>query len=308
MFCHDIVCLTETWLSEFDQPVVFPTHACYSAFRPLSDGPGRHSGGVSVYISHRLHAHVEFVKQAEDASYPWLKLKHVVHGCPEVYFCVCYMPDRKSRFATQLPYEQLQDDVLHFQNMGAQILICGDMNARTAQEPDYICIDALQEYVDVPGGIDELPEHIVPRQNCDKQAPDGRTWGPELLALCCDANLLILNGRTPGDELGQYTFGVGSASGHSVIDYYFSSAKCMSAVQSLRVLKDASCRTDHFHVQLHIACDTIAAAKAGLPPAPSEPGIRYDADKADDDYQELLVAELQKHWLPLFSSKSMWIC
>ena len=120
MFCHDIVCLTETWLSEFDQPVVFPTHACYSAFRPPSDGPGRHSGGISAYISHRLHAHVEFVKQAVDASYLWLKLKHVVHGCLEVYFCVCYMPDRKSRFSAQLPYDQLHDDILHFQNMGAQ--------------------------------------------------------------------------------------------------------------------------------------------------------------------------------------------
>ena len=199
--------------------------------------------------------------------------------------------------------------------MGGQILICGDMNARTAQEPDYIRIDALQEYVDVPGGIDELPEHIVPRQSCDKQAPDGRTWGAELRALCCDAVLLILNGQTPGDEIGQYTFGVGPAPGHIVIDYYITSANCMSAVQSLCVLEDANCRTDHFPVQLHVACDTIVAAKAGLPPAPSEPRIRYDADKADD-YQVLLVVELQKHWLPFFQQqvdvdmliKVLWLC
>lgn len=142
------------------------------------------------------------------------------------------------------------------------------MNARTAQEPDYVCIDALQDYVDVSGDIDELPKHIVPWQSCDKQAPDSRTWGPELLALCCDANLLILNGRTSGDEIGKYTFGVDPASGHSVIHHYISSAKCMSAVQSLCVLEDANCRTDHFPVQLYVACDTIVAAKAGLPPAP----------------------------------------
>lgn len=106
---------------------MFPAHACYSAFRPLSDGPSRHSGGVSVYVSHRLHAHVEFVKRAEDASYLWLRLKHVVHGCPEAVcrakpkglVCVCYMPDRRSRFAATLPFEQLQEDVMQFQNMGA---------------------------------------------------------------------------------------------------------------------------------------------------------------------------------------------
>ncbi|DBA82897.1 TPA: hypothetical protein ACH3X1_006689 [Trebouxia sp. C0004] len=128
------------------------------------------------------------------------------------------------------------------------------------------------------------------------------TWGPELLALCCDANLLILNGRTSGDEIGKYTFGIDPASGHCVIDYNISSAKCMSAVQSLCVLEDANCRTDHFPVQLYVACDTIVAAKAGLPPAPSEPRIQYDAEKADD-YQELLVAELQKHWLPHFQQQ-----
>ena len=58
----------------------------------MRDGPGRYSGGVSVYVSDRLHARVELVKTAEDASYLWLKLKCVVQDCPEVYFCVCYMP------------------------------------------------------------------------------------------------------------------------------------------------------------------------------------------------------------------------
>ena len=103
-----IVCLTETWLSVFDQPFMLPTHACYSAFRPLCDGPGCHSGGASVCVLPCLYADVEIVKQAEDASYLWLKHVHVVLGCPEVYLCVCFMPDRKSQFAAQLQYHELQ--------------------------------------------------------------------------------------------------------------------------------------------------------------------------------------------------------
>ena len=67
--CHDFVCLTETWLSEGDAKFVVPHCTCYSACRPIRDGPGRPLGGVSVYVPDQLHAHVELVKTAEDASY-----------------------------------------------------------------------------------------------------------------------------------------------------------------------------------------------------------------------------------------------
>ena len=125
----------------------------------------------------------------------------------------------------------------------------------------------------------------------------------------------ILTGWTSGSENGNCAFEIGFASGHSVIDCYISSTKCTSAVQSLCVLEDANCHTDHFPVQLHVACGSIVAATAGLPFAPSEPRIRDDAEKADD-YQKLLVAELQKHWLPLvqrqvdvdLSAKVLWWC
>ncbi len=55
-------------MTKYDAQLVVPHFTCYSA-RPMHDGPGRHPGGVSVYVSDRLHAHVELVKTAEDASY-----------------------------------------------------------------------------------------------------------------------------------------------------------------------------------------------------------------------------------------------
>ena len=53
--CHDIVCLTETWLTEYDAQLVVPKFTCHSACRPVRDGLGRPAGGVSVYVSDRLH-------------------------------------------------------------------------------------------------------------------------------------------------------------------------------------------------------------------------------------------------------------
>ena len=147
---------------------------------------------MSVYVSDRLHAHVELVKTAEDASYLWLKLRRVVQDCPEVYFCVCYMPDKQSyrKSDAKTPYECLQDDILQFQGRGADIIICGDMNARTAEQDDYISLSELPDYLDVPDEADDLPSHIQPRHNCDKVWDPNDTWGSELLELCKDTSLL----------------------------------------------------------------------------------------------------------------------
>ena len=76
-----------------------------------------------LFMCDRLQGRVEFVKSAEDASDLWLKLKLAVHGCPEVYFCACYMPIKPSVFAQSSPYQCLQEDVLKYQIQGAQILI-----------------------------------------------------------------------------------------------------------------------------------------------------------------------------------------
>ena len=117
----------------------------HSACRPLRSGVGRHSGGIGVFLSDRISKHVQFVKASDDASYLWFKMHNVVLDCPDIYFCVCYMSQKKDFLDLQkntptaiCPYECLQKDVLEFQCQGAQILVCGDFNARTAEEPDFL--------------------------------------------------------------------------------------------------------------------------------------------------------------------------
>ena len=54
LFCHDIVCLTES-----DQPVKFPSYSCHSALKSPPT-TGRTAGCLPVYMSDRLHEHVDF--------------------------------------------------------------------------------------------------------------------------------------------------------------------------------------------------------------------------------------------------------
>ena len=80
------------------------------------------------------------------------------------YFCVCYMPSKRElKKITPTPtcmsgsnmsystlnalYERLQSDVLKCQGRGAQILLCGDFNARTAEEPDFLRMAELQPFL-----------------------------------------------------------------------------------------------------------------------------------------------------------------
>jgi len=75
----------------------------------------------------------------------------------------------------------MQNDVLKYQGKGAQILICGDFNARTAEEPDFLRMAELQPFLPTAPDEDELPDYIRQRRNKDLLAPGSQTWGPELL-------------------------------------------------------------------------------------------------------------------------------
>ncbi len=180
-------------------------------------------------------------------------------------------------------------------NTKAKVLICGDFNARTAEEPDFLRMAELQPYLPTALDEDELPDYIRQRRNKDLLAPGSQTWGPELLGFCQQADLLILNGRTPGDEYGQFTFQ--NAKGCcSTIDYFVASAQCFSAVKSLHVLDEAArYRSDHNPLLLHIAykapCDTHTHTSS----AASDARIRYDAQKHIKRVLQLSCSNISFH-------------
>ncbi len=74
---------------------------------------------------------------------------------------------------------------------------------------------------------------MTKKQNCDANVSD---WGRELLDLCCDARLLILNGRTPGDELGEFTCLTNG--GRNIVDYIIGSLAIWQVVTHLEVIID----------------------------------------------------------------------
>ncbi len=100
---------------------------------------------------------------------------------------------------------------MHFQSRG-HVLICGDLNARTGREIDYVNI------VDNNHISNDTTFHsslvITPRNSYDSLV---NTNGKQVLKLCKGLGLYIINGRTRGDSLGRFTYC--SRLGASVVDY-----------------------------------------------------------------------------------------
>ena len=80
-------------------------------------------------------------------------------------------------------------------------MLCGDFNARTSNENDYIENDSVNFICD-SSFYDE--DNFVKKRNSKDRVVN--SWGYKLLSLCKTFNIHFLNGRSPNDEKGEYTF------------------------------------------------------------------------------------------------------
>jgi hypothetical protein len=108
----------------------------------------------------------------------------------------------------------------------------GDFNVHTAALSDTIDISNLCELLQAPElAKTEQPSIVTKRQNRDASVSG---WSRELLDLCCDVRLLILNGRTLSDKLGEFTCLANQR--HSTLDYVVGSPTIWQVATHLEVI------------------------------------------------------------------------
>ena len=111
----------------------------------------------------------------------------------------------------------IEKDVLKYSAKG-EIIIAGDLNARVAEEQDYIIDDSdkhLPLYISYKYDLE-----LLDKKNHDKIV---NSRGRQLLSLCISTGLRILNGRSFGDIFGSFT--CYQPLGNSVVDFYNSFRK-----------------------------------------------------------------------------------
>ena len=112
------------------------------------------------------------------------------------YIMVQYVPPVSFMYYGENSLETFREDILNFCDENTPIIFVGDFNARTGSIPDNLEIDLNFDYAEM-----EQSEFRA-RNNCDEIVT---TQGKNLVNILVGRNLRIMNGRTNGDSLGNFT-------------------------------------------------------------------------------------------------------
>ena len=141
----------------------------------------------------------------------------------------------------------IENDISKFSCKG-NVMIAGDLNARIAQEDDFIPLDS-DKHVPLFSTY-KLDARLVGRISQDTTV---NSRGRQLLPLCISAGLRILNGRTTGDLLGSFT--CYQPQGSSVVDYILASEDIVHNISYFYVNKLQADLSDHCQVSCMLKCN-----------------------------------------------------
>jgi hypothetical protein len=215
-----VLVLTETWLQSDDEipAELSENFICFGLYNEKQSNMGRHSGGILVCV-HKRYSNASVFRTHAVEGILWLKFTGTTRLNPGFYLAACYFPPADStrwKRHRVVPFDTLREDVLDVCNLGSKFVICGDMNARTGCRPDSMNTDMRD-----PALFNLFcPTELItppPRASMDAGV---NNFGLKLVELCIASELIILNGRLPGDASGTCTFQSKSTDGSSLIDYF----------------------------------------------------------------------------------------
>ena len=162
-----------------------------------------------------LKPELEYIKICK--NYIWVKIKNLnsfntlTGNANHLYLCACYIPPITSPYFNEELFHDLNEDINNFSNSQSPLLLCGDLNSRTGNIPDFTCNTKDGNLL-----TDQITTQIdTYRGNFDSEVNSN---GQNLSELCKGNNLRIINGRCFEDSFGKYTF-FSSDNKKSMVDY-----------------------------------------------------------------------------------------
>ncbi len=257
----------------------------------------KHSGGVGVYFRNHLSPNLSQWKEGSHDSYLWLWVNKSV--TPDLFVCVVYVAPVGSKHESESLFQNLARDIAEVQNLRGIVLMGGDFNAHTTTLSNTIDTSDLCELLQaLELAKTKQPSIVTKRQNRDANVSG---WGRELLDLCCDVGLLILNGQTSGDELGDFTCLANG--GCSTIDYIVGSPTIWQVATHLEVIIHDTryCAmgvdSDHRPLRLWLSINcTFVKPQHTTVTKKFLPRFKYDKSKVEQ-YKFVLATSLGNLWV-----------
>ena len=228
---HEIILLTETHVSQ-DMNIVLPGYKYFPVCRPKSRN-NRYFGGLGIFIKSDILPGIEILKNTS-LDYQWLKLddKGFFTFTRNIFLCLAYIIPVSSYYIFQSDYDPLdsiEKDIINQYGEKGHIVLCGDFNARTGCELDFIEGDNYDPFT-VKDEEYESDILVEKRKSCDDKVD---TRGKQLLQMCISLKLRFLNGRMLGDTNGNFT--CYKPNGTSVVDYIIMSEELLKNTLNCKI-------------------------------------------------------------------------
>ena len=143
-------------------------------------------------------------------------------------------------------------DITKYESMGGQVIIIGDMNARIAEEADFVentDENAQDDYLPIPYefGHDNSCS-VKKRKTLDNEEVSGHA--KELINLCLQTGFRIVNGRLGHDrDLNDFT--CHTPAGSSTVDYCLARENNFYFIENFYI-GDIDTISDHAYLQLRL--------------------------------------------------------
>lgn len=221
----DIIAFTHTGIADSKQLPDIPGFRLVVGSARTYDAV---NGGVAMYAKTRIEA--TMVCDQPEYGMAWLRMQW---GGYKLHAGVCYMPpggssyyDTNEDMDLDSHFEQLHQQIVRYKAHG-DILIMGDLNARTGSLDDRGTAFDVQDWTELQAAGIDIPADVIQAasettniaQRCSRDRQTNKI-GKRIIQMCKDHGLIILNGRLPGDTVGQCTFFADGKPGQSLIDYY----------------------------------------------------------------------------------------
>jgi hypothetical protein len=186
------------------------------------------SGGVALHVRSSIASHVKVVEDNPALGMLWFRIR--LKEGRDVYACAAYLPHPGSTYlkreggslSAEAHMLALSKGVAKYRESG-EVLVLGDLNARTSQADDRGGHDADGGDPVVARTAWDITRSARVGQRTSADHGSQNAHGKDLISLCRDSGIVILNGRLPGDEGGAHTFHADTRNLHSVIDYFIAS-------------------------------------------------------------------------------------
>lgn len=227
-----IIGFVETWLDNFNLDINIPGFDFITGkTRRKNKKARRNSGGISIYAKRAIAKGIYKLK-SNHTDICWIRLDHTYFQLSrDIYLAIVYVsPESVSCNKDDIDavYKLLLDDIVKYSRLG-DIVIQGDFNAYTNKLPDFVLHDESNHSHNED--FYYKYDNSLPRNNQNPKRANNS--GRNLLNLCKESGLRILNGRSTCDLLGKPT--CITYNGCSAVDYTIVSNDLLSSVGFFKV-------------------------------------------------------------------------